>query len=266
MAVCVSLCLGLAAPRAYAVNEDPVAIRVEKLAAEAKSAYRAADYQKAVELFERAYQLRQVGALLYNIARTYEKLGDTDKAIERYRRYIESTEAEPAQKAKAEARVAAYDEAHKPKPREPEQPPRPRDPGEPLFQAPEDPAVVARREQERALAEWKARRHRDRTVGLTLGGIGVGAALAGVGLWVAAGKLHSTYDHTIGLEASKLALRDRAHTEAVIGDSLWGVAAVTAAIGAYFIYRGYKPERPPAVQASVLAGPRMAGLSLGGTF
>lgn len=243
-----------------------MAIRVEKLAAEAKTAYRAADYQRAVELFERAYQMRQVGALLYNIARTYEKLGDTDKAIERYRRYIESTEAEPVQKAKAEARILAYDEAHRPKPREPEQPPRPRDPGMPLSRAPEDRAVAARREQARELDHWQSSRHRDRIVGLTLGGIGVGSALAGVGLWVAAEKLHSKYDGSIGLETSKLALRDRAHTEAIIGDSLWGVAALTAAVGAYFLYRGYRPERPPAVQASVLAGPRTAGLSLRGTF
>ena len=240
-------------------------MRVEKLAAEGKAAYRAADYQRAVELFEKAYQLRQVGALLYNIARTYEKLGATDKAIERYRRYVESTEAEPAQKAKAEARVAAYDEAHKPPPREPE-PPHTIIVREKLFDQPEDPAAAARRDQERAVSAWTVRRRRDRIVGLALGGVAVGCALGGLGLWVAASKLHSQFDGPIGLEADRLALRSRARTEALIGDSLWGVAAVTAAIGGYFLYRGYHPERPPQVQASVLAGPRMAGLAVGGTF
>lgn len=265
MAVCAALCLGISMPTARAATEDPVAMRVEKLAADGKTAYRAADYQHAVELFEKAYQLRQVGALLYNIARTYEKLGDTDKAIERYRRYIDSTDTQPAQKAKAEARVAAYDEAHKPPPREPE-PQRPGVVHEQLFEQPEDPAAVARREQERVVVDWNARRHRDRIVGLTLGSIGVACAVSGTGLWVAANKVHSQFESSVGPEASRLQLRDRARTQAIIGDSLWGVAAVTAAIGAYFLYRGYHPERPPQVQASVLAGPRMAGLSLGGTF
>src|SRR5438046_1293943 len=94
---------------------EPAAAQVERLAREASIAFRGADYQRAVELLERAYQIRQVANILYNIARSYDKLGQTDKAVEYYRRYADSSDADPKLKMKAEARLVAYEEAHRPK-------------------------------------------------------------------------------------------------------------------------------------------------------
>src|SRR5262245_2799000 len=119
MALGVVVCM--TAPVARAA-ELPAA-QVERLAKEAAIAFKGADYQRAVELLERAYQIRQVANILYNIARSYDKLGEVEKAIEHYRRYADSSDADPKLKAKAEARLQSYEESHRPKPGPSENPP-----------------------------------------------------------------------------------------------------------------------------------------------
>ena len=79
--------------------------QVERLAAEAVNAYRGADYNRAVELLTRAYEIRQVPALLYNLAKAYDKLGDVEHAYDAYRRYADSADADPKLEGKAEARA-----------------------------------------------------------------------------------------------------------------------------------------------------------------
>ena len=65
---------------------------------------RGADYNRAVELLTRAYEIRQVPALLYNLAKAYDKLGDVEHAYDTYRRYADSADADP--KLKAQVRGA----------------------------------------------------------------------------------------------------------------------------------------------------------------
>src|SRR6476660_2677301 len=84
--------------------------QVERLATEAVNAYRGADYNRAVELLNRAYEIRQVPALLYNLAKAYDKLGDVDHAWDAYRRYSDSADADPRMKAKADSRLVVLDE------------------------------------------------------------------------------------------------------------------------------------------------------------
>jgi tetratricopeptide (TPR) repeat protein len=242
------------------------------LAADAAAAYRAADYTRAVELLERAYQVRQVAALLYNLAKAYDKLGEQQKAVDLYRRYSDSSDAEPKLRAKAEARVAAYEESHRrpePRPREPE--PRPREPDVALKQV--DMTPPPETAEQRAVREWKDRRSRDRAIGISVASIGVAAAIAGMGLSISAYEIHKTYADTLDTEAVKRDQRDHAHTQAIVGDVLYGVAAVGVAVGAYFIWRGFHPEQPPKGQAWLLPtvapgsqGSVTAGLTLGGRF
>jgi tetratricopeptide (TPR) repeat protein len=243
--------------------DDPQAKMVEKLASDAANAYRAADYQRAVELLERAYQIRQVAALLYNLAKAYDKLGEADKAVELYRRYIDSTDAEPKLRQKAEARVAAYDETHKPKP--------PVIGNPPIIGQVEPPKVPSETSEQRAVRLWKKGRQRDRIIGLTLMGLGVACALSGVGLSVSASIIHGNYADTIDVESQKRAERDSAKTQALAGDILYGLAAVSAGVGAYFIWRGYHPEKPPRVNAYIVPAVTPTnggsyGLIVGGRF
>ena len=84
---------------------------VERLANDAVNAYKGADYKRAVELLQKAYEIRQVPALLYNMAKAYDKLGDIDHAYDAYHLYADSAAADPKLKARAEQRVAALAEA-----------------------------------------------------------------------------------------------------------------------------------------------------------
>ena len=99
-------------PRAHAESAEA---QVERLASEAVNAYRGADYNRAVELLTRAYEIRQVPALLYNLAKAYDKLGDVDHACDAYRRYADSADADPKLKAKADARLVVLDEIRRKK-------------------------------------------------------------------------------------------------------------------------------------------------------
>ena len=101
----VVVVVGALALSASARAETPEA-QVERLAAEAVNAYKGADYKRAVELLQQAYEIRQVPALLYNLAKAYDKLGDIEHAYDSYRLLRRFGGADPKLKAKAEARLA----------------------------------------------------------------------------------------------------------------------------------------------------------------
>lgn len=50
--------------------------------------YKSGRYDAAIATFESAYELRQAPELLYNIARSHEKLGHVEQAIEAYRNFV----------------------------------------------------------------------------------------------------------------------------------------------------------------------------------
>jgi hypothetical protein len=66
-------------------------------------------YQKAVEEFQEAYRLDPRPLLLYNIAQTWEKLGELDKAVDAFKRFLE---ADPGNddKAMIESKIASLEE------------------------------------------------------------------------------------------------------------------------------------------------------------
>jgi tetratricopeptide (TPR) repeat protein len=82
---------------------------VERLAKEARVAYRSAEYDRAMALLEQAYRIRQVAALLYNAAKVYEKKGLLDKAREHYHRYLEASDSDPQLRMKVAARLATLE-------------------------------------------------------------------------------------------------------------------------------------------------------------
>jgi hypothetical protein len=73
--------------------------------------FKARDYRHAAEKFLQAYALDQDPNLLYNLARCYESLGDTDNAIEKYEVFLAKPDADPQGKARAREALAALREA-----------------------------------------------------------------------------------------------------------------------------------------------------------
>lgn len=242
---------------------------VEKLASDAAVAYRGGDYVRAVELLERAWKIQPVSALLYNLAKAYEKLGELEKAQDLYQRYAAADDAEPRLRAKAEARVAALREpatrkADPERGRAEPQPPAPPPPPREARAAP-PPATtttVDPRAAKRQAAERGQRRDRGVALGLAL--TGLGALGAGIGLSVNALMLHDDFSQNRG-EDEKRALRDDAKTQALIADVLYGASAVIVGVAIYFTYRGFRPLGHEVAVVPWLSG-QGGGLAAGGRF
>lgn len=82
---------------------DPA--RAKDLFVEAQELYNAGEYAKALIDFNASYDAYPLYEVLYNVALCYEKLGQKEKAIEYYQRYLES-EKDPAEREKVEGRIA----------------------------------------------------------------------------------------------------------------------------------------------------------------
>jgi hypothetical protein len=247
--------------RAWAESAEA---QVERLASEAVNAYRGADYNRAVELLTRAYEIRQVPALLYNLAKAYDKLGDVDHAWDTYRRYADSADADPRLKAKSETRLAVLEEARRKKAasqrametKQPPTQPQPTQPApqpaqvEPSKPAPPTAAELAQQEKEKRARE----RRRDRYIALGLGVGAVACAGVAIGLSVNALNLQSQWSSLYGGdEAARRALKDTAIQRAAIADGFYAATAVAVGVGAYFVYRGFRPERAAPSMAVVPA-------------
>lgn len=82
--------LGLAAAlvAVSAGAADDTTEHARRLFQTGRELYQQARYREAIAEFERAYALKPHGAIQFNIAQCFEKLGDLSSAIESYKRYL----------------------------------------------------------------------------------------------------------------------------------------------------------------------------------
>jgi len=249
--------------------ESPEA-EVERLANEAVNAYKGADYKRAVELLLKAYDIRQVPALLYNLAKAYDKLGDVEHAYDAYHQYADSAAADPKLKVRAEQRVAALNEVRRKKAQEKravEEPPPP-PPVVSTTPPPEQVAPPLNEEQRRAQAhdEFMRDRHRSRIITIAVGSATVAVAAVALGLSVNALSLQHQFDSAT-LPADKSRFESDAKLQAGVADGLWCVAAVGAGVTGYFLYRSFRHEPPtPLMGFLPIVAPNGGGLVAVGRF
>ncbi|HEU4578169.1 MAG TPA: tetratricopeptide repeat protein [Polyangiaceae bacterium] len=110
------LALGLCAAPASAANESRPAAsasqtNVAQLNEEGAALYAARDYRHAIEKFIQAYAVDSDPNLLFNIARCYEELGETDAAIEKYETFLKTPGADARGRQRARESLAALREA-----------------------------------------------------------------------------------------------------------------------------------------------------------
>ncbi|MCA9673432.1 MAG: hypothetical protein H6709_09070 [Kofleriaceae bacterium] len=112
MIAALAVALGAVAPRLAAAQDAPTA---EQLA-QAKQAFldgRAlhdkGDLAGAVEKFKESFRLSRNPVLLYNIAFTFEELGQNDLALFYYKKYLSDAPAADSQRPAAEASVKKLD-------------------------------------------------------------------------------------------------------------------------------------------------------------
>ena len=268
-----SLLLALSLPTA-ALARTSVDAEVSRLAKESHAQYEAGDYAKAAETLLKAYELKPVPALLFNVARTYEKAGNTDQAIRFYQRYIDAQNTDPdlvRQSSRAIERLHLVQDQQRQQKQAEEQ-------KKLAAQHAEDKRLAAERAAaEQAEKDRLAAQQRDaelaaqpvptpnRVLPYTLFGVGGAAIVGGVVLGLTASSLAS--DEKASTDPfAKPDLRDQAHSRALVADVFYGVGIVAAVTGAVLI--AVEPKAKPVVSA--LPKPVLfdhgAGLAFGGTL
>lgn len=86
--VAVLGCPTLSAEAQPKANKDPKTEALE-LFEKSVELYRQGKFDEAAQLLERAYSLHEEAVLLYNLGRAYEGLGENQKAIDAYTKYLE---------------------------------------------------------------------------------------------------------------------------------------------------------------------------------
>ncbi len=217
--VALVLALGLfASPLAAQPTEpaDPNQLaKVEDLARRARIFYQEGRYDRAVAIYLEAYRIIPAAATLYNVAHIYDrKLDEPDLAIDFYRRYIRSTDADPKAVERATKRIGEIKEKQASDKLELPVPPIQFDPPPPI------------RQTTRTTSSWTV-------VGSIAIGIG-GAAIVGGAVFGAFAKENEERFHDID-ESDRQALRDEGKVQALTADILFGVGIAVAATGVVLI-------------------------------
>jgi hypothetical protein len=116
LALLASAALALAPSAARAADNRPSAApantsSVAQLNEEGAALYAARDYRRAIEKFIQAYAIDSDPNLLFNIARCYEELGETDAAIEKYETFLKTPGADTRGRQRARESLTALREA-----------------------------------------------------------------------------------------------------------------------------------------------------------
>ena len=283
------LVLGLAvAPLAAQAKSTDA--EVSRLAKQSQSQYQAGDYTGAAETLLKAYELKPVSRLLFNIAKTYEKADNADQAMRFYQRYIDASDAEPelvrqASRAierlrmlqdtkKAADQKAADQKAADQKAEEDKLAAQKADLEKQKEQAEKDEADRQARANELAAQPPPKK---SRAVPYTLIGVGGAAVAGGVVLGLTANSLAS--DEKASTDPiAKPDLRNQAKSRALVADIAYGVGVAALATGIILI--ATEPKAPAPADGSVSAGSgtthsftpqllifdRGAGVALGGSL
>jgi tetratricopeptide (TPR) repeat protein len=224
----------------------------------ALESYRNGAYKQAIDELEQALVLDPQGKdLVYNLALVYEKLGDVDRALEQFRRYV-AMETDATEIERVNEIVRRLEGARK-EVRGPELAPPVVASEAPGRSAPAPPAPVAddgsRGAGARKVDGWV----------IGAGGVAATAILAGTIFGIRALVLRPSSDETTDSDTGIEDLKDRAeraHGSAVLADVLFavGIAAGGAAAGLYFL------REPDTASAGTPRRARGAAVSFGARF
>lgn len=183
----------------------------------AVAAFKAREYDKAVDLFQQAYALDPQPNYLFNIGRVYEEKGDLEKAVANYQEFVKQpgVDLEARENATARLKVLRQTLAELREDAEPEAKPdaTPIDPGP----SPAEEAAAAKK-------------RKMRIAGYSLLGVGGGALVIGAVFGgLALGKSNDAKD--AAFVDDKLSLRQEAKGRAAVGDGLLITGGVLAAAG-----------------------------------
>lgn len=246
-----SIPIAHAGPEEGAAAEDP-----DQLSAAAVEAFHAKDYDKAVELFERAYEADPQPNYKFNIGRVYEEKGDLEKAVQYYQEFVKSPGVDLSARESASARLKVLREALKAtqeeeaEARAEQQEDEPK--VEPMVSPPMDDGSMDRK-------------RKLRIAGYSLMGVGgagliIGAVFGGLAL----SKSRDADD--AALVDDKIALRQDAKTRANVADAMFITGGILAGVGLILVLTTLGKGKRGRTALAPSFGNRSAGLSFTGRF
>jgi len=226
------------------------------------SYYKISRYKDALEEFQKAYSLQPRPALLFNIARCHEVLGELEPAIQSYQLYLEKKPDAPDRDV-VEARIKNIQErieesrkAETPSPA-PQSAPAPAEPQatKPLAIGSEPPASTERPTRWRRVAGWSAV------------GVGAAALIAGVVVGTRVTAKSTEYSDAVDakrtyFELNQIADEGRSLERVQLGLLISG-AVIAAAGGGLLTWDllGHEEAAPRRTSLRPLVGPSGFGLA-----
>lgn len=186
----------------------------DALVAEAMENYQAHNYERAIELFTRAYEIRPEPELIYNIARSYERSAQRERAIEAYERFLEMPATTADLRARALSNLTALREEMAALERAEQQAARAESTPEPQPEGEATPGPTTGRPGAGA-TEPKG----IRISGWVLFGLGAATTIAGVVFASLAIGADNEFEQA-GLNPERLSLREDVQRNALIADIL----------------------------------------------
>lgn len=217
---------------AQAPEDAAQSLSYEALSAQAAEAYRAGDYAGASALFRRAYALKPVPNLLYNIGRAEEKSGNFADAVEHYEKFATQPGVNIKSREEALARMRVLREVL-----ELNAPAKPEGSGEAAAESPPSAVTSAQPVPAQPLPAQPVpttRIERDYSAAwITLSVAAAAYITSGAFAWQAR-QAHADFDQA----SSRQDLREAADwgkTSSIIADSALGAGTILTALGVFFV-------------------------------
>jgi hypothetical protein len=266
--VAVVLVHGPAAPASAASTFEPEAgetpSEADTLSDEAVEAFKAKDYDTAIDKFQRAYDLDPQPNYKFNIGRVYEEKGgleNLEQAVKFYQEFVQSPGVDLESREAATQRLKVL----RPTVEELRAQKAAADDG---TDDPTTPATDAAADRPPPVDDGaKARKRKLRIAGYSLIGVGgLGLVIGSVFGGLALSKSNDA-DDAPHID-DRISLRQEAKSRAAVADGLLITGGVLAGVGLILVLstlgKGKRPTKKTALLPSV--GPRSAGLSWTGRF
>lgn len=235
------LCASLALTTpVIAVAQEADTAEFTSLTEQASEAYNSGDYDEAVRLFQKAYDLRPVSNILYNIGRIHEDAGNIDQAIEYYDKFVVAPNVEQVSRRDALDRLKTLREVKAMRDGESETETEVADTPQP------DPQPEPEPEPNTA-----------RALGWVFLGVG-GASLITSGVFALLTQSQfDKFEAAMDLESRRSAA-SAGRTNAVVSDALLVTGAVSAVVGIVFLVAsGGGGEKDAATSTNIKLSPVM---------
>jgi tetratricopeptide (TPR) repeat protein len=210
----------------------------KRLTSQAQEQFSAKNYEAAAELFIKAYELKPVSNILYNVARIYEQAGNLEQALTYYQKFVKSPNVEKEnrddalERIKSLREVLALDEDDEKQ----EQVAEPVKPAEPEY---------------------------DYTLAYVFWGVGAAALAGSLVFGILASDQHSKFEDATTIDERRDAA-DSGQTMSIVSDSLLISGAVLGVLGTVFFFTASPTESDQIAIMPIIGTDRVGmGLSFG---